>query len=316
MGTAFASLDIASPFLNPQQLAPSHGCCGDSLGSRHTALSRALSSQIRGDNGLAGPSRRAPERPLFALGIPAARASSRNSASEVSPGADASAQRHACVISRATDAAQGSATPAIEPVGEAVRGGASIARALGQSGVTAGERARPYSRLGASERWSEPTSREPHAMALTGGDSSERRHPLPLRSRAQSALSRRSTLRVTHDTRHLLDLADACEQAADPILQSATEMEAVVTAAPGWPGISSAAADRLARGVRLKEAAQHLRQDAHDVELNAWLAHRAAGGDVILIPPAVVVRDNQHAPAPANDRWSWRFAAARLFGRV
>ncbi|WP_447704460.1 hypothetical protein [Methylobacterium brachiatum] len=122
--------------------------------------------------------------------------------------------------------------------------------------------------------------------------------------------------RVTHDPRHLLDLADACEQAADPILQAATDMESVAIASPGWPGITSAAADRLARGVRLKDAAQHLRQDAHDAELHAWLAHRAAGGDVILVPPPVVVRDAQDPSAPANDRWSWRSAAARLFGRV
>lgn len=99
--------------------------------------------------------------------------------------------------------------------------------------------------------------------------------------------------------RHLMDLAAACDQAADPILQSATDMERVVSGSPGWSGIEAATADRLARGMRLKEAAQHLRQDAHDADLQLWIAHRAAGGTILLLDAQPVVGGGER-PAKAE----------------
>lgn len=95
--------------------------------------------------------------------------------------------------------------------------------------------------------------------------------------------------------RHLMDLAAACDQAADPILQSATDMERAISNASDWPGIEKATADRLARGMRLKEAAQHLRQDAHDTELQFWIAHRAAGGTFVALDAQPIVRGGERS---------------------
>lgn len=98
--------------------------------------------------------------------------------------------------------------------------------------------------------------------------------------------------------RHLMDLAAACDQAADPILQSATDMERAISGSTGWHGIEAVTADRLARGMHLKKAAQHLREDAHDAELQSWIAHRASGGTVILRHAEPVVRGAERAPEP------------------
>lgn len=52
---------------------------------------------------------------------------------------------------------------------------------------------------------------------------------------------------------------------------------------------------------RMHEAAQELDRQAADADLQAYLAHRAAGGDVLLLPLAVVVRQPEQPRPAAND---------------
>ncbi|KAA0122145.1 hypothetical protein CIW48_19285 [Methylobacterium sp. P1-11] len=60
-------------------------------------------------------------------------------------------------------------------------------------------------------------------------------------------------------------------------------------------------ADIALLAMGMQEAAQELDRQAADADLQAYLAHRAAGGDVLLLPLPVVVRQpEQHRPA-AND---------------
>lgn len=224
---------------------------------------RALAPEIRDDHSLAGPSRRASGLPSSPTAGPDAQTVSRFGASTLrAPEARASEQSEAVTVAPLT-ATHANATPA-SPFKADVASASVENGSVQTSGVTAGER---------------PGTHSPRAPA------------------ALSAASSRRSLRVLPD-RHLMDLATACDQAADPILQSATDMERVCSAAPGWTGISAAAADRLARGSRLKEAAQHLRQDAHDADLQRYLAHREAGGTVLLLDAQPVVGGDE-CPAEA-----------------
>lgn len=77
---------------------------------------------------------------------------------------------------------------------------------------------------------------------------------------------------------------------------------------------SAAAAEAGHAALEMQQASHQFAELAQDGELHAWIAHRAAGGDVVLAPLPVVVGDAQRAAAPANDRF-WRRAAARLLRR-
>jgi hypothetical protein len=93
-----------------------------------------------------------------------------------------------------------------------------------------------------------------------------------------------------------------------------TAVTAYLVAAVGDP---EGAADLRAIAMELAQAAQHLERTAQDPELHAWLAHRAAGGVIILKQAdrsgAVVVGDAQgHAPqvqpVEVLPWWKRRFA--------
>lgn len=80
---------------------------------------------------------------------------------------------------------------------------------------------------------------------------------------------------------------------------------------------SAAAAEAGHAALEMQQASHQFAELAQDGELHAWIAHRAAGGDVVLAPLPVVVGDAQRTATPANDAaWSWRRAAARLLRRT
>ncbi len=60
-------------------------------------------------------------------------------------------------------------------------------------------------------------------------------------------------------------------------------------------------ADIALLALGMHEAAQELDRQAADADLQAYLAHRAAGGDVLLLPLAVVVRQPEQPRPAAND---------------
>ncbi|MGV7034880.1 hypothetical protein [Methylobacterium symbioticum] len=81
---------------------------------------------------------------------------------------------------------------------------------------------------------------------------------------------------------HLLDLAGACRLASADALLRARIFERETADLGDRLYVSRIAADMAALGSRLAQAAQRFEEEAHDLELQAWRAHRAAGGVTLL----------------------------------
>lgn len=74
-------------------------------------------------------------------------------------------------------------------------------------------------------------------------------------------------------------------------------------------------ADIALLALGMHEAAQELDRQAADADLQAYLAHRAAGGDVLLLPLAVVVRQPEQPRPAANDAGTLK-RVVRAVGRL
>lgn len=137
--------------------------------------------------------------------------------------------------------------------------------------------------------------------------------PTPLSPRASAGYQRRAPGPVPasscpdrpmpHDTARLrlLDLAGACRLASADALLAARVFERETADIESATYVTRIRADMAALGVRLEQAAYHLKGEAHDPDLPGWLAHRAAGG-VVLCKQAdssgrVVVADEERRAA-------------------
>lgn len=119
---------------------------------------------------------------------------------------------------------------------------------------------------------------------------------------------------------HLLDLAGACRVASADALLRARIFERETKDLGDRLYVSRIAADMAALGSRLAQAAQRFEEEAHDLELQAWRAHRTAGG-VTLLKQAdgagrVVVSDEQRDTAQPSALKRLMLKLGQRFGKA